>query len=634
MEEYIIVGTAGHVDHGKTVLVQALTGVNTDRLKEEKERGISIELGFAPLELPSGRRVGLVDVPGHERFVKQMLAGVGGMDLVILVVAADEGVMPQTREHLDIINLLQIKKGLVVITKKDLVEEEWLELVMEEVKEAVQDTVLAGAPVLAVSAYTGEGMEELRRELDQLAANTPPKPTEGKVRLPVDRVFSITGFGTVVTGTLWSGQICTGDLLEIQPQGQQVRVRTLQVHERKVDVALAGQRTAVNLAGIEVGELERGSTLVTPGTLTPSHRVDLQLFLLPKAQPLTHRQRVRVHLGTSEVLGRVILLDREELAPGETALAQLQMEELLVAARQDRLIIRSYSPMTTIAGGLVIDPHASRHRRYKKEVLQRLNTLLQGDPLELIEEVLTSSKVPLPLAEIASQTGLSIPEVEKTLAMLLEKGEVQSFSFEEATWYLPRSREEKWLQEVEELLDRYHRKYPLRAGFPKEELRSRKFSALPVKVFNGLLQRWEEKGKLKIAANSAALPDFQGEPSADEKVILEQALSLFRQDLFQPPAWEEVVSRLGIKSNLEEEMLSYLLRVKELVKVADGLYFHREAVEQARELIRRQVQEKGSVELAEMRDALNSSRKYVLPLLEYFDQVKFTKRVGDKRVLF
>ncbi len=305
-----------------------------------------------------------------------------------------------------------------------------------------------------------------------------------------------------------------------------------------------------------------------------------------------------------------------------------------MAARQDLLIIRSYCSMTTFAGGLVIDSHSSVCRRYKKEVLQRLNTLLQGDPLELIEEVLTSSKVPLPLAEIASQTGLSIPEVEKTLAMLLEKGEVQSFSFEEATWYLPRSREEKWLQEVEELLDRYHRKYPLRAGFPKEELRSRKFSALPVKVFNGLLQRWEEKGKLKIAANSAALPDFQGEPSADEKVILEQALALFRQDLFQPPAWEEVVSRLGIKSNLEEEMLSYLLRVKELVKVADGLYFHREAVEQARELIRRQVQEKGSVELAEMRDALNSSRKYVLPLLEYFDQVKFTKRVGDKRVLF
>ena len=527
MEEYIIVGTAGHVDHGKTVLVQALTGVNTDRLKEEKERGISIELGFAPLELPSGRRVGLVDVPGHERFVKQMLAGVGGMDLVILVVAADEGVMPQTREH-GYYQSLQIKKGLVVITKKDLVEEEWLELVMEEVKEAVQDTVWQGTGLGSIRLY--------RRGHGRIEGNwiswlpIPAQATEGKGAPAGGPGIFHYWFCTVVTGTLWTGQICTGDLLEIQPQGQQVRVRTLQVHERKVDVALAGQRTAVNLAGIEVGELDRGSTLVTPGTLTPSHRVDLQLFLLPKAQPLTHRQRVRVHLGTSEVLGRVILLDREELAPGETALAQLQMEELLVAARQDRLIIRSYSPMTTIAGGLVIDPHASRHRRYKKEVLQRLNTLLQGDPLELIEEVLTSSKVPLPLAEIASQTGLSIPEVEKTLAMLLEKGEVQSFSFEEATWYLPRS-EEKWLQEVEELLDRYHRKYPLRAGFPKEELRSRKFSALPVKVFNGLLQRWEEKGKLKIAANSAALPDFQGEPSADEKVILEQALSLFRQDL-------------------------------------------------------------------------------------------------------
>ncbi len=622
------------MDHGKTVLVNALTGVNTDRLKEEKERGISIELGFAPLELPSRRRVGLVDVPGHERFVKQMLAGVGGMDLVILVVAADEGVMPQTREHLDIINLLQIKKGLVVITKKDLVEEEWLELVVEEVKEAVLDTVLEGAPVLAVSAYAGEGMEELKRELDQLASNTPPKLVEGKVRLPVDRVFSITGFGTVVTGTLWTGQINTGDLLEIQPRGKEVRVRTLQVHDRKVERALAGQRTAVNLAGIEVGELERGSTLVTPGTLFPSHRVDLQLYLLAKAQPLANRQRVRVHLGTSEVLGRVILLDREELVPGETALAQLQLEEPLVAARQDRLIIRSYSPMETIAGGLIIDSQASRHRRYKTEVLERLNTLLKGDPLELIEETLTSSKVPLNLSEVTSQTGFSVQEVEKNLDFLLEKGEVRSFSFEEALWYLPRSRVEKWLQEVQEVLGQYHRKYPLRAGFPKEELRSRKFSALPVKAFNGLLQLWEDLGELKIVANSAALPGFQGEPSAEERAILDQALSLFRQDLFQPPAWEEVASGLGLKRNLGEEMLYYLLRVKELVKVADGLYFHREAVEQAQELVRRQALEKGSVQLAEMRDALNSSRKYVLPLLEYFDQTKFTKRVGDKRVLF
>lgn len=632
--EYIIVGTAGHVDHGKTVLVNALTGVNTDRLKEEKERGISIELGFAPLTLPSGQKIGLVDVPGHERFIRQMLAGVGGMDLVMLVIAADEGVMPQTQEHLDIINLLQIKKGIVVVTKKDLVEEDWLELVLEEVKEALAGSILAEAPIIPVSAVTGEGMDVLKEHLEQLVAQTPAKSSAGKVRLPIDRVFSITGFGTVVTGTLWSGSITVGDTLELQPEGLQARVRTLQVHGQKVDVARAGQRVAVNLAGIETAQLSRGSTLLTPGIMAPSYRIDLQLHLLAKAPAMKNRQRVRIHLGTGEVLGRVILLDREELAPGETAFAQLQLEEPLVAAKKDRLVIRSYSPMHTIAGGLVLDPVASRHRRFDEEVLKALATRLEGTPEELVLEVMLRENQPLTKKGLAKGSNLELQELDASLKNLLEEKQAISFPFEGTEWYWAKSLEENRLAEGKQLLEQYHHQYPLRPGFPKEELRSRLFSDWPVKAFNGALQFWEEQEQLVVMANEVKLPGFEAKPSAEEQGMIEEILARYQNELFQPPAWEEAIKTVKGQPEQIVELLYYLLGTQQLVRVADGLYFHQEAVSKAKDLVRELVKEEGSVQLAAMRDAMDSSRKYVLPLLEYFDQIKFTKRIGDKRVLF
>lgn len=632
--EYIIVGTAGHVDHGKTVLVNALTGVNTDRLKEEKERGISIELGFAPLTLPSGQKIGLVDVPGHERFIRQMLAGVGGMDLVMLVIAADEGVMPQTQEHLDIINLLQIKKGIVVVTKKDLVEEDWLELVLEEVKEALAGSILAEAPIIPVSAVTGEGMDVLKEHLEQLVAQTPAKSSAGKVRLPIDRVFSITGFGTVVTGTLWSGSITVGDTLELQPEGLQARVRTLQVHGQKVDVARAGQRVAVNLAGIETTQLSRGSTLLTPGIMAPSYRIDLQLHLLAKAPAMKNRQRVRIHLGTGEVLGRVILLDREELAPGETAFAQLQLEEPLVAAKKDRLVIRSYSPMHTIAGGLVLDPVASRHRRFDEEVLKALATRLEGTPEELVLEVMLRENQPLTKKGLAKGSNLELQELDASLKNLLEEKQAISFPFEGTEWYWAKSLEENRLAEGKQLLEQYHHQYPLRPGFPKEELRSRLFSDWPVKAFNGALQFWEEQEQLVVMANEVKLPGFEAKPSAEEQGMIEEILARYQNELFQPPAWEEAIKTVKGQPEQIVELLYYLLGTQQLVRVADGLYFHQEAVSKAKDLVRELVKEEGSVQLAAMRDAMDSSRKYVLPLLEYFDQIKFTKRIGDKRVLF
>lgn len=632
--DYVIVGTAGHVDHGKTVLVNALTGVNTDRLKEEQERGISIELGFAPLTLSNGQKVGLVDVPGHERFIKQMLAGVGGMDLVLLVIAADEGVMPQTQEHLDIINLLQIKQGIVVVTKKDLVEEDWLELVLEDIKEALRGTVLEDAPIYPVSALTGEGIPELKQGLEQLVAQTKGKTSTGKVRLPIDRVFSITGFGTVVTGTLWSGSIKAGDMLEVQPGELVVRVRNLEVHGQKVEIAKAGQRVAVNLAGVETAELSRGCTLLTPGSLSPSYRVDIQLHLLASAPEMEHRQRVRIHLGTAEVLGRVVLLEGDTLVPGQTAFAQLQLEEPLVASKQDRLIIRSYSPMQTIGGGLVIDPNAPKHRRRDPRVLERLATRLAGTPGELIMEALQREGLPMLAADIIKATNLEQDEVEANLHELLQEKQVTGLSFEDQNWYWSSAAEEKLFKDVTELLEKYHRKYPLRIGFPKEELRSRKFSQWPVKAFNGVLQSWEEQGLLKTVASGIQLPAFEPKPSPQEQQWIDGILEQYRQKLYQPPAWEEAVDTVSCSQEQGEELLYYLLGTQRLIKVAEKLYFHREAVEKAKEIARDLIQQNGPIQLADMRDALESSRKYVLPLMEYFDQIKFTKRIGDKRILF
>lgn len=632
--DYVIIGTAGHVDHGKTVLVNALTGINTDRLKEEQERGISIELGFAPLTLSNGQKVGLVDVPGHERFIKQMLAGVGGMDLVLLVIAADEGVMPQTQEHLDIINLLQIKQGLVVVTKKDLVEEDWLALVMEDIKETLKGTVLEEAPIYPVSALTGEGIPELKQGLEQLVMQTKGKTAAGKVRLPIDRVFTITGFGTVVTGTLWSGSIKTGDMLEIQPGNLQVRVRNVEVHGQKVEMAKAGQRVAVNLAGVETSELSRGCTLLTPGSLSPSYRIDIQLHLLASAPEMEHRQRVRIHLATAEVLGRVVLLEGDTLAPGETAFAQLQLEEPLVAGKQDRLIIRSYSPMYTIGGGLVIDPAAPKHRRRDPRVLERLATRLAGTPEELIMEVLQREELPMLVADVARAANLEPDETEANLHQLWQAKQATRFSFEDQNWYLSSATEKTLLNDVTELLREYHRKYPLRLGFPKEELRSRKFSQWPVKAFNGILQFWEEQGLLKTEASGIRLPSFEPHPSPQEQQWIGGILEQYRQKPYQPPAWEEAVGAVNCPREQGEELLYYLLGTQRLIKVAENMYFHQAAIEQAKEIARNLIKQKGPIQLADMRDALESSRKYVLPLMEYFDQIKFTKRIEDKRILF
>ena len=633
--DYIIVGTAGHVDHGKTELVKALTGVYTDRLKEEKERGISIELGFAPVELENGQRLGLVDVPGHEKFIKQMLAGVGGMDLVMLVVAADEGVMPQTLEHLDIIDLLQIKKGIVVVTKADLVEPEWLELVQEEIRETLKGTVLENAPMCAVSAVTGYGIDKLKKKLEELAASTPPKALTGKARLPIDRVFSISGCGTVVTGTVWSVKIRLNDNLEVVPEGIATRARSLQVHGRPVEEALAGQRVAINLANVEVNDIKRGSVVITPGALHPSQLLDVEFKLLERAKELVNRTRIRFHVGTSETLGRIILLDRDKLLPGETALAQLQLEEVVVAAKGDRFVVRSYSPMHTIGGGVIIEPQAVKLKRFKPEVLEMLRTKLAGTPEELLIEELQDKEPPfLTYDELAKLVGLPLEQVVAIAERMVEDGQLFSIELEGQTWLATRERYEHLLGVVKEILHNYHQQYPLRFGIAKEELRSKKFSNYPPKLFNSLLTYWQESQELKIKGSMVALAGFKPVLTPQLEQLLKKIADSYLANKFQPPMWNELYPTLGVNELQAEELLRYLQGRGDLVKVAEDIYFHKKAIEEAKDLIASHIKAKGPVQLAEVRDLLGSSRKYVLPLLEYFDQLKFTRRVQDKRILY
>lgn len=628
----IIIGTAGHVDHGKTMLIKALTGIDTDRLKTEQERGISIELGFANLQLPDDQNAGIIDVPGHERFIKNMLAGVGSIDIVILVIAADEGVMPQTKEHLDIIQLLMVNQGVVVITKTDLVDQEWLDLVCEDVNEFLKGTVMEGAPLITVSSTTGAGLDELIQLINELALNLEKRKFSGPPRIPVDRVFSVTGFGTVATGTLLSGQISIGENLQIYPKDAVYRVRNIQVHGKKVDMAQAGQRVAINLSGLEIDDLGRGFTLATPGALQTSYRLDIKLNFLPDApKPLKNRARVRVYLGTAEVLGRVLLLDREELQPGEYAYAQLQLEAQVAAARGDYFVIRSYSPMRTIGGGVVINPDPVKHKRNKKEVIQALITAETGTPAELLEQHLAINSRMFTFSELSIGTGISKEDASTALQELVNNGEAIAFESEGEKVFLSQKVLAKWDNKIMLTLTEYHEKYPLRIGYPKEEMRSRLFSELSSKQFQMLLNYLEKNNKLTGYAKSIFLSGYQPQPSPKQSEKINQLEKVFLANPFQPPSWGDAIKDVGIIRD-DQEYLNYLLTQGILVKVDDGIYFHNQAIQQAVDLIKEYLEQKSEISLGETRDLLKTSRKYALPLLGWFDREKITRRVGDVRV--
>ncbi|AVX30887.1 selenocysteine-specific translation elongation factor SelB [Carboxydocella thermautotrophica] len=632
----VIIGTAGHVDHGKTTLVKALTGHDTDRLKEEKVRGISIELGFAPFTLPSGQRIGLVDVPGHERFIKNMLAGVGGIDLVMLVIAADEGIMPQTREHLDIINLLQVKGGVVVITKADLVETEWLDLIREEVEGVLKDSVLAGAPVIAVSAMTGQGIPELIAVLEKLVSDIEERPATGQARLPIDRVFTITGFGTVVTGTLISGRLQMGQEVVLLPSGKQSRIRSLQVHGKRVEEARAGQRVAVNLHGLEINEVDKGEVLTVPGAFVPTYRLDVELEVLPTVEKaLQHGQRLRFYLGTSEVFCRLRLLDREELEAGTRAPVQLVLEQPVVAAKRDRFIVRTYSPMHTVAGGQIIDANPPRHRRYQEGLNEQLLQKLKGEPDELLLNVMKStSSALLTWEELIKKAQLSQEEGQAAQQVLLGRGDALEISVEKQKYGIARDIYLLWLDTVKQILQKYHQQYPLRRGFSKEELRGKLNLNLSNKEFTALLNMWQQDGELQILEQDVALKDFQPEAKGKLAEAVAQAETAFLKGKFQPPSWAEVAEKLPVSPQQQEEVLLFLQQQGRLIKISDDLYFHSRALKEAKDILLELLEKHQEITLAQFRDALNSSRKYMVPLMEYFDRQRVTRRIGDLRVKF
>jgi len=630
----IVLGTAGHIDHGKTSLIKALTGIDTDRLKEEKLRGITIELGFASLDLPSGQRLGIVDVPGHEKFVKNMVAGATGIDIVAMVIAADEGVMPQTREHLDICSLLEVRHGLVVCTKTDMVDGEWLDLVTEEIQDFLQGTFLEGAPIVPVSAVTGEGMGTLKEVIDRVCKEVPARSTSGLFRLPVDRVFSMRGFGTVITGTLISGKVQVGDTIMVYPSAIKSKVRGLQVHNESVTEAQVGMRTAINFQGLDRAVIQRGNVVALPGTLTPSHMVDVRLHLLEgNSRPLKNRHKVRFHTGTSEILGNVILLDREELLPGESALVQIRLDEPVCIVRDDRFVIRTYSPVHTVGGGTVLNPVPAKHKRFKAPVLQDLERMADASPQELVALLAADSGYHgVGPPQLAVMTNLPAKKLHQHVEHLLSQRTLIQTERENKTYVHHRVMEELE-QQARTWLEQYHRDHPLKGGMPKEELKSKFPSDLSPRLFALLLDRMAHSGELTLEEDIARLSGHTvalGEEQADLERKIRDA---YRQSGLTPPYFKELAQSLRLDGDRGKDVLLHMIEGGVLVKVKEDLFFDAETLEDLKNRLVDHLKVHGTISTPEFKEMTGASRKYVIPLLEFFDSKRVTLRIGDNRTL-
>lgn len=623
----VTVGTAGHIDHGKSALVRALTGTDPDRLAEEQRRGMTLDLGFAHLDLPSGRRIGIVDVPGHEALIHNMLAGAGGMDLVMLVVAADEGAMPQTREHLDILRFLRIAGGVVVLSKLDLVTDpEWLAVVEEDLAAMVAGTPLEGAPVARVSSRTGEGLPQLVRTLDDLVARVPPRPSNGPVRLPVDRSFTMQGFGTVVTGTLWSGAIRPGDQLVILPHEREVRVRGVQVHGSAVPEARAGSRVAVNLVGVEKDEVRRGEVLATPGAFRATDRLDVRLRLLPSAPPLKQAARLHLHLGSAATVGRVALSDRAHLAPGDETLAQLRLEEPLVALHGDRFVVRRYSPTETLGGGVVLNASPGRRRRAQAAAaLEAANR--SGAEALVVSAVAATGSAGLPPGAAAAAAGVD----EAGAAGAIESAVTTGLLVERGGRLFARSVLDDLRRSVEEALRAYHQRAPWRRGMPREDLKSRVAGGATDRLFDGVVGDLLAEGRVEIHRGLLALAGFEPVvPDADRRAR-DAVMTALVGGGVSPPSVDDL-RRLAAPDAVDR-MLQALMDDGLVVAVASDLRFAASVVEQVRRMVVDTLRGDGEVTVATVRDRLRTSRKFALALLEFFDAARVTRRVGDRRVL-
>jgi selenocysteine-specific elongation factor len=616
-----VVGTAGHVDHGKSTLVKALTGIDPDRLREEKERGMTIDLGFAWLRLPGGGEISIVDVPGHERFIKNMLAGVGGIDMALLVVAADEGVMPQTAEHVAILDLLRVRRAVVAVTKVDAVEPDWLELVLGDVEEYLGRTGLAGSPLVPVSALTGRGIPELLETLERCLADTPPKPDLGRPRVPVDRVFTIAGFGTVVTGTLVGGELRVGQELEAVPSGLRARARGLQTHKTKVERAQPGSRVAVNLVGVSTDDLRRGQVITTPGWLRPTAAADVALTVIRDApHPLLHGSTLTFHTGSAEVEARVLLFEGDALAPGQHGWGQLRFADPVPVVKGDLFVLRT--PNATLAGGEVVDPAARRHRRRDPKLVEGLRVLREGSPDEAALAQLRAQG-PLEATTLGERVGLTAAAARDLLATLAFEGRVVPLG----DFY---AAPESWARLTEELraaLAEFHRAYPLRTGMPREELRSR-VRASP-RLFLQAIARLQADGVLVDREGLVRLADHRVrlDPAQEERA--ERLLAALAAAPYTPPS----LSELPPDTRPEPELLRALVEQGRVVQVDADLAFAPAAFEEMKARVVAHVHERGKVTVADVRDLFGTSRRYVLGLLEYLDRIHVTRRVGDDRVL-
>jgi len=629
--KHVIIGTAGHVDHGKTLLVKALTGIDTDRLQEEKKRGITIELGFAHLDWEDGTQAGIVDVPGHEKFIKNMLAGAGGIDLAMLVVAADEGFMPQTVEHLGILSLLGIKEGLVVITKADMVDPEWVEMIREDVKEQVKGTFLENKPIMAVSAYTGEGIPELREHLKKLVQQTGEKSLRTPFRLPVDRVFSVEGFGTVVTGTLIEGSMSEDEMAELVPSGLTAKIRNLQVHGKDVTTAYAGQRVAVNLAGLKKSDIQRGDAVAKPGTVHVGQMLDVRLQNLKGSQRvILNNSQVHFYLGAAVLLAKVVLLDRDKLEPGDSCYAQVRFTDPIAAKAGDRFVIRFYSPLETIGGGVVLEDAPLRHKRGDKAVLEALKIKESGSGDQKVVQAVAEEGITLPdCKKLAARLAMAEEELQRELEQLVSRGKALEIL---PGRYLASIVLDKQWDSCQKLLSEYHTKNPLHAGMRLAELRQKLFPKTDLSIADGILRELQAEGKIKRVADRYALQEFEVRLTKRQNAIKDKLLKVYRDAGLESPATDELWPMFQPKEKDEaKQVLESLVSGGQLVMLSPQIVVYKDVYAALLGALKEWFETHETITLAEYRDKMNTSRKYSLAALEYFDRNHMTKKDGDFR---
>lgn len=626
----IIIGTAGHIDHGKTTLIRALTGRNTDRWEEEQRRGITIDLGFTYCDLPDGNRAGIIDVPGHERFINNMVAGVVGMDLVLLVVAADEGIMPQTREHMDILNLLGIEKSIIVLNKCDLVDEEWLELVEEEVREELSGTFLEHAPVAKVSAATGEGLTELISMIVKLTGDDVQEKDVNTIpRLPVDRAFTLSGFGTVITGTLVSGTLSKEDILEMYPIGKECKIRSIQVHGEDKKECFAGQRVAINLSNVKKKEIKRGCVLAPPQSMKNTDLLDVKLNVLDSSmRVLSNHTRLHFFTGTSEVLCRAVLLDKEEIGPGESGYVQFRLEEEVAVRRGDKFVVRFYSPMETIGGGVVLEPNPKIKRRFQEQTIEELKRKESGSSADVIElHVKSHGDTLITLSELAKLTALSLEEVEEDVKQLEAQGLVHAFAMRKDTFVWHADSKRAALQTLKKALEAYEQKYAYRYGMKKAEVQMTYFKKIKPNVFDKIIDQMEEEGAVKRVDEFLSTSGYEVRKDQKYDKIAKILLDALKNANYDFVRYSEIDLK-GESRETADDILNILLSEQQVVKVTEDMYTLKSYMEHAKEVIQEKLKEDPLITIAQVRDIFETSRKSAKPILEYMDSIKVTKKAG------